>query len=243
MNSARFRSILMPGGFALVLLLSAFMMVVFSACKTNNPVEPGSPAIDGSWHVMTANGTDISANEFWWTFNKGQSTFWQGANDCSATINYSVTKDKIYTTTVKDECGDGEPGEKDTLNYTITGDQMTIKQGTDVMVLKRSPNGIPPMLLGKWNVQTVDGEGPQPGFSMTIQFSSFQMLVEKSNGNEGCQTMFTYTKNGASKIDVSTLFDECSGLEPGTTDTITWTIANGKLTLVFGDGTTIVAKK
>lgn len=243
MNLARFRSTLMPGGFALVLLLSAFMMVFLAACKTETPVDPGAPALDGSWQVMTANGADMAARQFWWTFNKGQSTFWQGESDCSATISYTTSKDKIFTTTVKDECGDGQPGEKDTLSYTINGDQMTVKDGSDVMVLKRSPNGIPLTLVGKWNVQTVDGQGPQPGFTMTIQFTSTEMVVEKMNDQAACETIFTYEKDGSNKLNIATLSDECSGLEPGTTDVVTWTIANGKLTLVFGDGTTIVAKK
>jgi hypothetical protein len=243
MASTQTRSIVIPGSFALLLFLSAFMVVLLSACTDNNPTEPSGPSVDGTWNLIMVNGENASAADTWWTFNKGNASAWIGLTDCKSTFTYTTSGNRMITTVVQDDCGDEVKGSKDSLTYSIAGNQMTVKMDGDTYILKKSPNGIPPSILGTWSVTTVDGQGPPPGRSVKMRILSTQIVVTRTSDDQSCQAAFAYTRQG-NALDLLVMNDECGDLEAGTTDSATWSLAGNTLTLVYAsDGTTIVARR
>lgn len=244
MTSARTRALVIPGGFALLLLLSAFTMALFfTACTEKSPVEPAGPSVEGTWQMISANGINMIGSEAWWTLEKGTANAWVGADDCHSTFTYTISGSKIITTVVEDGCADDPKGTKDTLAYTISGDQMTIRHDGQTIIFKKSVGGIPPSIQGIWDVTTVDGEGPPPGMSAKMQITFTNMLITQNNGGTSCQALFQYEKTGANTLKLVTLSSDCGEPEVGSVDTATWSISGNIMTLVYSDGTTLVAKR
>jgi|GEM_PF-4216371 len=232
MASKRFARYIAPLAFTALLFLSA--------CK-DDPVAPASTPMTGMWQLVSANGTDATMLDAIWNFTQNQVVLNQGYDDCTSRYTYTTSGSKLIITVVSDECNETSPGDKDTINYSITGETMTLTNSQGTLVMKKVSAAVQ-SLMGTWDVETVDGNGPTGGTQMTFTFGGVMMKHRVTNGTQGCGTDFVYTTNG-STMAIRATDDTCGEIEVGATDAITYSIAGNKLTMNFSDGTKIVSKK
>ncbi len=219
----------------------AFMALMFlSACK-DDPVAPASTPVTGMWQLVSANGIDATLVDAIWNFSQSQVVLTQGYDDCTSHYTYTTSGSKLLITVVSDECNESSPGDKDTINYAISGETMTLTNSQGTLIMKKVSSAVQ-SLMGTWDVETVDGNGPSNGAQMTFTFTGVMMKQRVTNGTQGCGTDFVYTTNGTA-LSIRATDDTCGEIEVGATDTATYSIAGNKLTMTFSDGTRIVSKK
>ncbi len=221
---------------SVVILFAALLM---QGCKDANPAQPSSQPLIGSWKLLTANGQNVAELGTWWSFTQTQSTVTQEAAGCSGIFNYTVNGDKVNLTVVSDGCDGTQAGTSSTLTYTISGTTLTVREGTEVYVFEKATYDLSP-LVGSWKVLTIDGETPQNNIHLAFTREIFAQIVSANGSN--CMTQFTYTKSG-STIAITTIDDECGIIEVGTSDQCTYTIVSNRLTIIFSDGTKLIAQR
>ena len=93
-------------------------------------------------------------------------------------------------------------------------------------------------LKGTWLVESVNGANAA---SLGATWKFDESTASYTQADEGCRTAMTYTTSG-DKLFMTLTSNSCGDGEPGTRDTATWSIANGKLT-VKQDGNTVVLRR
>jgi hypothetical protein len=220
----------------------AFMaLALFSACK-DNPVTPASPAsVEGVWQIVTVNGQESTPLDLYWTFSKTEGTYEQGFTGCISDFTYTLSGNKLILTVVTDGCLDALPGSKDTITYTVNGDKMTMNDHGDAFTLKKVPASST-ALLGRWEAETVDGQGSSTGNRLFYDFTNTTVKQTVSGNGASCETMYHITRSG-NAIHFTVTSDDCGEVNVGDEDQGTYTISGNKLTMVLTGGTTIVCKR
>jgi hypothetical protein len=217
--------------------------LLFSACSKSNPADPGTNSpVNGSWNITTFNGQDVSPYGLSWVFTNNQGTF-TGFNGCKSSFSYTTSGSKLFTTVVSDQCADDPVGSRDSATFSINGNTMTLTSAGAVMTLTKGTVTSLPSLVGTWNVSTIDGSPVPNGNTMTLTFDLAEMTQRVVFGGGGsCETAFDYTRT-ANKIEVEVVREDCGAVNVGDQDLLTYTISGNTLTVVFSDGTTLVASK
>jgi hypothetical protein len=122
------------GWLAGTLALATLLLV--TGCKTSGPTEPSGPNLTGGWITQTINGQDVASLGMSAQFSGNQVTF-TSADGCQSLNTYTTSGNKIILTVVNDPCTGDPVGKKDTVNYTLAGDQLTIAQGGQTIVMKK----------------------------------------------------------------------------------------------------------
>lgn len=217
-----------------------FMALLMQACTDNNPSEPSSQSVVGSWKLLTQGGQDVSALGIWWSFTQTQSTVTSGAVGCSGTFNYTTTGSKLKMTMLSSGCDEESVGSTTELTYSVSGTKLTVTDDGVVYVFEKGQSTLSE-LVGTWRVLTIDGAAPSN--QVTMSFTPEVMSqTAKNNAGAECTMQFVYEKSG-NTLDITTIDDECGLLEVGTTDELTYSLSGNKLTLTYSDGTKFVSQK
>ena len=221
--------------------LACVALLALSACK-DSPNAPQTPAsVEGIWQIVTVNGQPSTNLDLFWTFTKTEGAYEQGFTSCLSNFTYALSGNKIILTVTGDGCLNSPVGSKDTITYTVNGDNMTMKDHDDSFTLKKL-SATNTALLGSWEVETVDGKTSTTGVRLFYDFTNTMARQTVKNGSTTCQTLFHISRSG-NAIGFTVLSDDCGEVSVGDEDQGTYSIANNKLTLVLQDGTTIVCKK
>lgn len=229
---------------SLIGMFSLALLLTVSACK-ESPTQPvsNSASIVGTWVVMSSNGQDVSAEQNSFTFTQTQGTF-KGPEGCTSTYSYTTQGNKVVSTVISDGCSGDPVGTRDTMTYTIVGDQLTFTGNGFTTVMKKGTPNPPPSLTGSWTLKTVDGSTLPTGNSATLTFTNSTFSQTTIYGDGGSCTMtFDLTKTGT-RLDIELMQNSCDNDLPiGATDVIMYTITGNTLTLTFSDNTVLVATR
>jgi hypothetical protein len=188
--------------------------------------------------MMTQNGEDFSQYAGYYTFTNDRLTVGSAVANCTTVMSYTVQGNKIITTVISDACGEEAAGTKDTVTYTINGNQMTISSDDGTFTAER---GTVAPVAGLWLTESVNGEQVPEGISQMLQFGHKTFGITKyEGGEEVCKAVLNYSVSG-NKLPMTTVQSGCDGLDVGSTDQPTFSINGDRLTLKFIDNTTLVA--
>jgi hypothetical protein len=224
--------------FSMASLVVVLLALTAIGCSKDGPVSPNTSQLQGTWLLMTKDGQDFSHLAGYYTISSDRVTIGSAVANCITVSSYKVEGNKIITTVITDACGEDPAGTKDTVTYTINGNQLTITSDDGVYVAER---GTPSPVAGLWLTESVDGQPVPEGIDQMLQFGHKTFGITKyENGEETCAAVLNYTVSG-NKLPMTTVQSGCEGLEVGSTDQPTYSIAGNKLTLKFVDNTTLVA--
>jgi len=224
--------------------LLALVATLLPACKDDptSPTQTTAPLV-GTWQLMSVDGSNASLLGASWTFTDKESTFRQSVNGCQSTFSYKLNGNKMINTILQDGCEGEGAGTVDTIGYTVSGNHLTLTlNGGVTLMLEKSATSANAPLPGAWQVTKVDGAPVSSGVTTTMTFTAGRIDIQTVSGGAFCETVFDF-ELGVDDLYLTTVSDDCSGIEPGTEDLVQGTISGTTLTLVFSDGTTIEAVK